>query len=75
MNYDQAAFLEDNSVNLPVNGTPINTRFVDLASVESLFVDAAGGKKWVRQDGIVRLNILSAQTETSPRGSPGTVVV
>lgn len=73
VNFDLGAVLEDNSVTLPVNGSPINTRYVDQTSVDSLFVD--GSKNRVRMDGIVRLNILGAQEETSPRGSPGSVIL
>jgi len=34
-------------------------KYPSQADVDALFVDAAGGKKYVRQDGVVSLNILS----------------
>lgn len=49
-------------VALPANDT-LQRKYVPSASIDALFSDAAGGRNFVRQDGIVMVNILSAQRD------------
>lgn len=53
------------SVALPDNAL-VKKRYVASADIDGMF---PGTDKYVRQDGVVRMSILGAQTETSPRGS------
>jgi len=41
----------------------VEQRYVSGTDVDALFVDAAGGKNYVKQDGIVDLNILSVEQD------------
>lgn len=43
--------------------TTLDRKYVPSASIDALFSDAAGGRKYVRQDGVVMLNVLSAQRD------------
>ena len=52
---------DDMSVALPTAG--MNKRYVASTDVDSIFVDAAGGKNLVRQDGTARLSILGRQVD------------
>lgn len=49
-------------VALPDKAT-MNRKYVPGASIDALFTDVAGGRKYVRQDGVVMLNVLSAQRD------------
>ena len=49
-------------VALPDKAT-MNRKYVPDASIDALFTDVAGGRKYVRQDGVVMLNVLSAQRD------------
>lgn len=42
-----------------------NKSYVSSANIDALFVDAAGGKNLLRQDGVVHLHILSGIQETT----------
>ena len=72
LNFDATASnVNASQVGLPTNDLS-NIRFVPAADINGLFVSVDVNR--VRQDGVVRLSILGAQTETSPRGSPGIVL-
>lgn len=43
--------------------TALQKRYPALTDVEALFVDAAGGKKYVRQDGVINFSILGTQVD------------
>lgn len=60
VNFSLAA-TDDMSVALPT--AAMNKRYVASADVDAMFVDAAGGKNLVRQDGTARLSILGAQVD------------
>lgn len=45
---------------VPVPGTAMNKDYVAQANINTLFVNAGGGKNKARQDGVVSLNIKSA---------------
>ena len=60
VNFSLAA-TDDMSVALPTAG--MNKRYVASTDVDSIFVDAAGGKNLVRQDGTARLSILGRQVD------------
>lgn len=60
VNFSLAA-TDDMSVALPTAG--MNKRYVATGDVDAMFVDAAGGKNLVRQDGTARLSILGAQID------------
>lgn len=53
-----------NIVDLP--STALQYRYASSTDADSLFVDAAGGKKLIREDGVVSLNILGRQVDTTP---------
>ena len=72
LNFDATASnVNASQVGLPTNDLS-NIRFVPAADINGLFVSVDVNR--VRQDGVVRLSILGAQTETSPRGSPGIIL-
>ena len=72
LNFDATASnVNASQVGLPTNDLS-NIRFVPAADINGLFVSTDVNR--VRQDGVVRLSILGAQTETSPRGSPGIIL-
>ena len=72
LNFDAtAANINASGVALPANDLS-NIRFVPSADINGLFVSQDVNR--VRQDGVVRLSILGAQTETSPRGAPGIIL-
>lgn len=55
-------------VSLPVAATA-QRRYPLSADIDALFVNAAGGKKYVRMDGVTSLNILGRQYEVTPNTS------
>lgn len=45
----------------------LNKRYVSTTDIDALFVDSAGGKNLIREDGIVSLAVLGALKDTSPQ--------
>ena len=63
VNYDMATHLDGSPIALP---TALNWRYPTKAMVSALF---AGSDPVARQDGVIRLNIMGAQVDHTPRGS------
>lgn len=59
-----------NMVSVP-NANLVNKSYASDADVDGLFVGTTDATRQVRQDGIVTLNILGAQTDTTPPRSVG----
>jgi len=63
-----------NYVALPT--AALEKRYIaDLAAARSFFIDTAGSnnKYWIRQDGVVSLNVLGKQVDTTPSVNRGTL--
>lgn len=69
VNVDVATSTEFLKAALPT--AALQRRFPVLTDAQALFVDGggAGTAQFVRQDGVVSLNILGTQTDTSPQGT------
>lgn len=65
---DSLAVSLANALPLPAAGAPAGRYPAAFADIQALFV--TGASCFVRQDGLVSLNIASALTDMSPRGGP-----
>lgn len=69
VNFDHSSTATDNMVDLP--DTNANRRYVDTADMQGLF---AGSSYNVRQDGVVNLNIASAESKDYTPATPNVTV-